>query len=223
MKRRKVSFRGINFNNYEIGEEGNVYNIKSGRKLKPFPDGRRGYLKVKLYYGGVNKKMTIAIHRAMMEIFKPLDDYTGMEVDHINKNITDNRLSNLRWLSAEDNAKRKKDYFHYRYDIRNWYIYALNLYFIYDCSVNKISEIFNLDPQTLSDLIKGRRHKDLMRKWKMYLNRKEKAFKVKGSTTRVLPSRIDLPEKAKYVQVDFSKPLENTYPFLKNPRGKLKK
>ena len=111
MERRKVIFRGIEFDNYEIDEDGNIYNIKRGTKIKPFPDGRRGYLKVKLYYGAVKKKKTISVHRLMLEIFKPLDDYNDMEVDHINMNITDNRFRILRWLTRKENYKGRKEYF----------------------------------------------------------------------------------------------------------------
>ena len=223
MERRKVVFRGIEFDNYEIDKDGNIYNIKRGTKIKPFPDGRRGYLKVKLYYGAVNKKKTISVHRLMLEVFKPLDDYNDMEVDHINMNITDNRLSNLRWLTRKENYKGRKEIFSQRYDIRKWYMYALKLYYFYGFSINKISKIFNLDPQSLSNLINGRGHFHLMGKWRKYRRDKIKEFVAKGSTTRVSFSRIDMPKKMKYVQADLSKPIESTYPFLKKPRGRFKK
>ena len=159
----------------------------------------------------------------MLEIFKPLDDYNDMEVDHINMNITDNRLSNLRWLTRKENYKGRKEIFSQRYDIRNWYMYALKLYYFYGFSINKISRIFNLDPQSLSNLINGRGYFHLMGKCRKYRRDKIKEFVAKGSTTRVSFSRIDMPKEMKYVQADLSKPIENTYPFLKKPRGRFKK
>lgn len=43
-------------------------------------------------------------HRIVLQSFQPIDNSEEMTVDHINGIKTDNTLSNLRWLSSEDNV-----------------------------------------------------------------------------------------------------------------------
>lgn len=70
-----------------------------GKVLRP-NTGTNGYL-----YFHVRNVGTIYIHRCVALNFVPNDD-KSLEVDHINSIKTDNRASNLRWITRFENASR---------------------------------------------------------------------------------------------------------------------
>lgn len=51
--------------------------------------------------------------RLAMVLLHPLPDYTNMVVDHINRDKTDDRISNLRWVTQKENCSNKT--VHHRY------------------------------------------------------------------------------------------------------------
>ena len=74
-----------------------------GRLLIPKED-KDGYLEVLLC---INKKRYYKrVHQLVLETFieKP-KDILDITVDHIDKNVKNNKLKNLRWMSRGDNAK----------------------------------------------------------------------------------------------------------------------
>lgn len=72
-----------------------------GKVLIQAPNGR-GYLKVTLSRDNVKAQRTA--HRLVLEAFVgPAPD--GMECNHRNGNKTDNRLSNLHWVTASENSR----------------------------------------------------------------------------------------------------------------------
>ena len=83
---------------YLVSDKGDVYeeNKKYTRKKKQSTD-KYGY-KVKGINGKVEK-----VHRIVMEAFHGKSDLT---VDHLNMNKRDNRLENLEYVTAGENAKR---------------------------------------------------------------------------------------------------------------------
>lgn len=92
----------INFEvtNYVIDVNGNVYNKKTNRKLKPFISGP-GYLKIELSIN--NKRHKYYIHRLVAETFIPNLE-NKPQVNHINRIKTDNRLNNLEWNTSSENT-----------------------------------------------------------------------------------------------------------------------
>lgn len=54
---------------------------------------------------GKDKNIHYRIHRLILNSFFPMPNAKDLVVDHINGIKTDNRLENLRWLSAEENTK----------------------------------------------------------------------------------------------------------------------
>jgi hypothetical protein len=79
-----------NFPNYEISNNGILIN-KYGKILKPFFD-KDGYLLYTLYNNG--KKNNISQHRLLAMLF--LSDFDkNLQVDHIDRNESNNNLSNL--------------------------------------------------------------------------------------------------------------------------------
>lgn len=91
------------YEDYEISDTGLVRSLKRGgtRVLSP-GKLRAGYLMVQLCREGKCKSMLV--HRLVAEAFIP--NPLGLEtVNHKNELKTDNRVSNLEWMSVTDNCR----------------------------------------------------------------------------------------------------------------------
>lgn len=49
------------------------------------------------------------VHRIVMEAWNPVPGFAELTVDHLNHNTRDNRVSNLEWVSAEENSRRDQE------------------------------------------------------------------------------------------------------------------
>ena len=99
-----VNYEGL----YEVSNLGRVKSLnylRTGKEgiLKPGPD-EWGYLQVALCKNG--EKETCKVHILVMRAFNGKCP-KGHQVDHINFKQDDNRLENLRYLPAKENASRK--------------------------------------------------------------------------------------------------------------------
>jgi len=83
---------------YEVSEEGNVRNKKTGRILKACGN-RDGYLQVDIH------RKSKKIHRIVAERFLPAPTAEGLEVDHIDRDRKNNNASNLRWVTRQVNCQ----------------------------------------------------------------------------------------------------------------------
>jgi len=103
---------------YAIDEDGNVWSKnyrRSGKmkKLKPADNGY-GYLMVKLFKDGKKKMKTT--HRLVAQAYLP-DFCEDLDVDHIDRDKTNNNLSNLRMVTTQQNAfNTKAKGYHFRKD-----------------------------------------------------------------------------------------------------------
>ena len=94
--------------NYQVSNVGRVMNIKTGQVLKLKSNITTGYTSLKLSSKGI--QVDVYIHRLIAEAFLPApDDPSFRCVDHIDRDRSNNTLSNLRWVSNSYNqANRTK-------------------------------------------------------------------------------------------------------------------
>jgi len=93
--------------NYEISDAGEVRNSKTGRTLTPALT--HGYHRITLCINNITSNWTIHRLVALYHIENP-ENYPC--VDHIDRNRTNNHVSNLRWVTHSENSKNT-GYSHY--------------------------------------------------------------------------------------------------------------
>lgn len=94
---------------YEVSSMGNIRSLDrfngrgswiKGRPMKPAMN-QKGYMRVGLRLMG--KQKYYSVHRLVAQAFVPNHD-DKPQVNHINENKTDNRVSNLEWVTNRENA-----------------------------------------------------------------------------------------------------------------------
>lgn len=97
---KMIALTMVGFPEYGINMEGDVYNLKTGKRLNGTVD--KGYVRVKLYRNGEYKRYYV--HDLMAKAFmKP--EFSPFVVNHINGDKKDNRLNNLEIISQSANVK----------------------------------------------------------------------------------------------------------------------
>ena len=88
--------------NYTVTSEGDIYNNRTGRKLKF--DSSSNYYRIQL--GKYSKKESV--HRIVASLFIP-NTKNKPCVNHINGDKLDNRISNLEWCTYSENEVHSRD------------------------------------------------------------------------------------------------------------------
>ena len=86
---------------YQVSSEGRIWSISRQNVLKPVLQ-RNGYYRVTLIAKN-GKKINESVHRLVALMFIPNEECLT-QVDHINEDKSDNRVCNLRWVTAKENT-----------------------------------------------------------------------------------------------------------------------
>ena len=103
--------------NYKINKNGEIFNIKRNKIVKPYVD-QLGYYQITLK---VNKKSKhFRVHKLMAEAFLYNNDNLDLFVNHIDGNKLNNKLSNLELCTNQQNVKNAYDNGLYK-NKKRWY------------------------------------------------------------------------------------------------------
>jgi len=92
---------------YEVSDMGEVRNIRNQRILKGKFD-KDGYKHICIHVRGMNYKKHFRTHRLVAGAFIPLVEHME-QVDHIDRDRTNNRAENLRWCNSQINNCNRMD------------------------------------------------------------------------------------------------------------------
>lgn len=90
---------------YWISDEGRVYSEHSGKILSLYTNESDTYLVANLRCNGDRKQRLV--HQMVAESFLD-EDRNGREVNHRDGDPTNNEVSNLEWVRAENHATEKQ-------------------------------------------------------------------------------------------------------------------
>lgn len=88
---------------YQVSSLGRVRSLKFGKeRILKTGKNTNGYLQVNLCKDG--KVKIFQVHRLVVNAFLP--NHNNLEdINHINEDKTDNRISNLEWMTHKDNKR----------------------------------------------------------------------------------------------------------------------
>ena len=94
------------FHDYLVYSNGTIYSNKTEKFLKL--DCYGSYAKVTLWIEGQPKRFSV--HRLVAYLFCDLpDNYSELDVDHLDNNHFNNRAENLEWVTCAENNRRARE------------------------------------------------------------------------------------------------------------------
>ncbi len=94
----------VNYPNYRISENGNVYTLNN--KIKVYSLNNKGYKRITLSNQGIKK--SFSIHRLVALHFIP-NPLNLPQVNHLDGNKLNNHVSNLEWCTNKQNIRHAID------------------------------------------------------------------------------------------------------------------
>lgn len=102
--------QNYSFTRYQVENDGinepKVYSSITKRYLKPSIT-KNGYKQVTLVADN-GDAVTMNFARFVMMLTNPQESYSELEVDHINRDKSDDRIENLRWISKSENRLNRE-------------------------------------------------------------------------------------------------------------------
>ena len=86
---------------YYVTEDGRIYSDKTKKYLSEQFD-QDGYVKVQMMSTD-GKRHRYSVHRLVMENFNPIENMEQYQVNHIDGNKRNNALTNLEWVTCQEN------------------------------------------------------------------------------------------------------------------------
>jgi hypothetical protein len=150
------------FTGYEVSDQGRVRSFKSGKAKILKQIKCKGYSYVNLYKKG--KKHFKSVHRLVAEAFLGIPE-VKLEVNHKNGLKTDNRLSNLEWVTPLENMIHavetglidQKGEKNTQAKLSNEEVLQIRDMLDAGLPQKEIAEIFNIRQSTVSRIKTGRR------------------------------------------------------------------
>ena len=148
------------FSNYLIYEDGRVYSKKRKIFMKPFLD-TSGYYNLELRSSKSNvKRKHFSIHRLIALYY--IDNPNGYEtVDHIDRNRTNNNITNLRWASRSMQSSNRKVHSNTgekhicKFKCRNYFYYQIEKKYCFKtmlrCDEYSLQDAINLRDSLLNE------------------------------------------------------------------------
>lgn len=91
-----------NFSRYRVYEDGTVFDLIKQEFIR-FSKNPAGYYSYR-FVSDTGIKFSIFRHRLLCMVFKPVPNMHNLYVNHINGIKGDDRLDNLEWVTAQENA-----------------------------------------------------------------------------------------------------------------------
>jgi hypothetical protein len=96
------------YEHYLVDTDGKVYNSKTMKELKSYPNKNTGYMTVVLR--NAIKPRCVYVHRLVASAYLP-NPFNLPEVNHKNFIRNDNKLSNLEWVNKKQNVQHRSNRF----------------------------------------------------------------------------------------------------------------
>lgn len=133
---------------YEITENGVIRNKKTGQIRKQYLN-KDGYYTIGLSNG--NQIKTVQVHRLIAKTYLGRPE-NATEIDHIDKNRTNNRLENLRWVTHNENMKSQSRAFGPIKAVQN--VETQEIFH----SITEAANKYHIAKQNISAVLKGKRN-----------------------------------------------------------------